>query len=107
MWEDLRYKGAVKSPTRHPARRIRDGLAGSAQRSKPQQLTRHHPWTFPRGLAKTQPLGCGSNTRLQWRRGTPAHTAGSETDEQALNVLGLAVERRWPEIDDLEKRGRC
>ena len=42
---------------------------------------------------------------LQWRRGMPARAAGCETDEQGLSVLGLAVERRWPEIDDLEKRG--
>ena len=35
----------------------------------------------------------------------PARAAGYETDEQRLSVLGLAVKRRWPEIDDLEKRG--
>lgn len=49
----------------------------------------------------------GSNTRLQWQKGTPVCAAGDETDEQGSSMLGLAVKRRWPEIDDLEKKGRC
>ena len=52
-------------------------------------------------------VGLGSNTRLQWQKGTPVRTAGCETDKQGSSVLGLTVERRWPEIDDLEKRRRC
>ena len=52
-------------------------------------------------------VGRGSNTRLQWQKGTPVRAAGCETDEQELSVFGLAVERRRPDIDDLGNRGRC
>lgn len=52
-------------------------------------------------------VGRESNTRLQWQRGTPVRAAGCETNEQGSSMLGLAVEQQWPEIDDLERRGRC
>ena len=52
-------------------------------------------------------MGHGSNIRLQWQKGTPVCAAGYKTDEQGSSMLGLAVKRRWPEIDDLEKKGRC
>lgn len=89
---------------RHPARRIRGGSAGSAQRSKPQHLTRHKGRdNFREGSKNSASKGQGSNMRLQWRRGTLVCAAECEIDQQGYSILGLADKRQRPEIDDLEK----
>lgn len=74
---------------------MRDVPLGPAQRSKPQQLTRHDRWTSPSGAAKNQPLDdVDPHTRFQLQSGTPMRAAGYEAGESGMLGVAIREERK-------------
>jgi hypothetical protein len=108
MYEDPHCKGAAKNPVRRQQgedSRRPSWLSSNIQAAAADETRRMD--MFEVRSKYSAYVGRGSNTRLQWQKGTPVRAAGCETDEQESSVFGLAAERRCLEIVDLGNRGRC